>query len=148
MPWLSFKNGLLLKLADLLQTVAAWLTPAVHAPGLQGDSHPQAEDDVRAQSMERYKMERYKVSRPPEDWSQHIDESPCGDGAETIADKVVRDRPPFAARHAAVESPRAVEEQQHSSQRPGSEPGRSNWKVPTGSVAKSVLPHQSQSRAE
>ena len=87
MPWLELKNGLLLKLADLLQTLAAVLTPKAHAPGLQEDAHPPAEADFRAQWIKRY-----KTSRPPEDWLKLVAENSGNAGSESIDAKVERDR--------------------------------------------------------
>jgi len=100
MPRLSLKNGLLLKLADILQSLAAWLTTEVHAPGPQGDNHPQVEDDFRAQGTQHY-----KVSRPPEDLLKLIAENSVDGRSEPIGGKVERDLPAMAVRRATPKAP-------------------------------------------
>src|SRR6266702_8679375 len=100
MPRLSLKNGLLLKLADILQSLAAWLTTEAHAPGPQGDNHPQAEDDFHAQGTQHY-----KVSRPPEDLLKLIAENSAGGRSAPIGGKVERDLPATTARQAVPKTP-------------------------------------------
>src|SRR5882672_10302465 len=107
MPWLEFKNGLLLKLASVLHTLAAWLTPEAHAPGPQADDHPQVENDWRAQWKEQY-----KVSRPPEHWLKLVAENSSDDSSERIGGKVDLERPQFVERHAAVEPARKIAKRQ------------------------------------
>src|SRR5258706_13080711 len=92
MPWLEFKNGLLLKMADVLHTLAVWLMPGVHAPGPQDDNRPQAEDDFRRQWMARY-----KVSRPPEHWLKFVAENSDGDGPVPVGGQVAPDSLSFRA---------------------------------------------------
>ena len=103
MPRLSLKNGLLLKLADIFQSLAAWLTTEVHAPGPQGDNHPQVEDDFRAQGTQHY-----KVSRPPEDLLKLIAENSVDGRSEPIGGKVERDLPAIAVRRVAPKTPAQV----------------------------------------
>src|SRR6266700_12945 len=153
MPWFEFKNGLLLKLADILHTLAVWLMPGVPAPGPQENDHPQGEDDFRKQWMARY-----KVSCPPEDWLKFVAENSGADGPVPIGGKVARDGVLSPARRQDVKTParaavpRKIEpaqaadpdKQLDSSQQPQSKPTgsqpESRQESPWGVARKSALP--------
>src|SRR5689334_2111376 len=113
MPWLEFKNGLLLKLASILQFLSARLTPEVQSPGLQEGAHLQMEDDLSAFSKKRFKVSRPSEGLQKENGRKPVDEGPIGDVSRPVGERFVRERPLSTERHTAIEPVRKIEERRH-----------------------------------